>query len=319
MHTLLLTQSQVAELAEMDAIVEAVEDVFRAFAKGEAYMPPKVYLDLPQFEGDFRAMPAAFGEWAGIKWVNSHAHNLARHKLPTVMGLYVLSDPDRAVPLAVMDATWLTALRTGAAAAVATRHLARSSARTLGLIGAGVQARTILQAHAVVRPDLGVLVADRDPAVAEAFAAAYGGRAVSLEEACGADIVCTATPSRTPVVQRVWVRDGAHLNAMGADAEGKQELDVQILRDARVFVDDLAQAAHSGEINVPLHRGEIAESDLAGGLGDVIAGTLAGRRTDAELTVFDSTGLAVQDLAVAARLYTLAQARGIGTSLDFRA
>src|SRR5690348_17332059 len=147
MKTLLLTQSEVRSLLTMDRAIEGVERAFAAHGRGETLMPPKVYLPLPQHGGDFRAMPAYADGAAGVKWINSHPQNPARHGLPSVIGLYVLSDPDTAMPLAILDATWLTAVRTGAGAAVASRHLARKSPRSLGLIGCGVQAHTLLEAH----------------------------------------------------------------------------------------------------------------------------------------------------------------------------
>lgn len=314
--TLLITRSEVASLLTMDATLSAVEAVFVGHGRGEARMPPKVYLALEAYEGDLRAMPAYAVGVAGVKWVNSHPHNPERYGLPSVMGLYILSDPATAFPLAVMDATLLTAMRTGAAAAIASKHLARPGARTLGLIGCGVQAWHLLDAHrAVLGPDLEVLAADVSADASERFARHTGGRAVSIEEAAGCDIVCTATPCRAPVVSRAWVRPGSHINAMGADAPGKQELDPAILRDARVVIDDWAQATESGEVNVPLHDGALTRDAIHGTLGEILAGKRPGRG-DAAITVFDSTGLAVQDVAVARVIYEAARSRGVGTPLD---
>ncbi|WP_437964679.1 ornithine cyclodeaminase family protein [Sorangium sp. So ce260] len=315
--TLLLSQSDVVSLLAMDAAIAAVEAAFVAHGRGEAAMPPKVYLGLPAHDGDLRAMPAYADGAAGVKWVNSHPKNPARFGLPSVMGLYILSDPATAAPLAVMDATRLTAVRTGAAAAIASKHLARPNPRTLGFIGCGVQARFLLDAHRAVYGDqLEVLTADVSREASERFAAEAGGRAVSVEEASGCDILCTSTPARAPVVQRAWVRPGVHINAMGADAPGKQELDPEILREARVIIDDWAQATESGEVNVPLHEGALHREHIQGTLGEVVAGKLAGRR-DAAITVFDSTGLAIQDVALARVIYAAARERGAGTAFDF--
>ena len=142
------------------------------------------------------------------------------------------------------------------------------------------------------------------------------GRAVTVEEAAGADIVCTQTPSRTPVVARAFIRPGAHINAMGADAPGKQELDPRILLDGKVVIDDFEQATHSGEVNVPLHNGTLRVDHIAATLGTIVAGKKPGRTRDDEITIFDSTGLAVQDLALARALYDRAQERGVGQMLD---
>ena len=318
MQTLLLTQSDVQEVLSMEAAVAAVEEAFAAHGRGEALMPAKVYLDLAAYRGDFRAMPAYASGSVGLKWVNSHPENPARHGLPTVQGMYILSDPATAEPLAVMDATWLTAARTGAAAGVAARHLARPGAGSAGFVGCGVQAHTALAALRVVLGDLEILAHDRDAATAEAFAAEVGGSVASAAEACGCAVVCTATPSRRPVVERAWIRAGSHINALGADGPGKQELDPRILRDARVVIDDLHQATGGGEINVPLARGEITEADLHATLGEIVAGIKPGREGD-EITVFDSTGLAIQDVAAARLVYDEARRRNLGRTIDFLA
>jgi len=314
MGTLILTRAEVESLLSMERVVETVEQAFAAYGRGEARMPAKVYLDLPEHHGDFRAMPAFLAGSAGVKWVNSHPENPERNKLPSVMGLYILSDPATALPLAVMDATVITAYRTGAAGAVASKYLAVGEPRTLGFVGCGVQARVLLSAHRALFSDLQLKMADIDATRAERFARSTGGAAVSIEEAAACDIVCTSTPSRAPVVDRAWVRAGTHINAMGADAPGKQELDPAILRDAQVVIDDAHQAVHSGEINVPVTAGQLADSDLHGTLGEIVAGLQPGRRGD-EITVFDSTGLAIQDVAVARMVYDLARERGAGTEL----
>jgi ornithine cyclodeaminase/alanine dehydrogenase len=216
-----------------------------------------------------------------------------------------------------MDATLLTAFRTGAAAGVATRHLAPRPPRSVGFVGCGVQARYLLDAHRALYPDLELVMADAVPSAAERFAAEAGGRAAGARDAAACDVVCTSTPSRAPVVEAGWLRPGAHVNAMGADAAGKQELAAEILVAARVFVDDLEQASHSGEINVPLHDGRLRVDQLAGTLGEVVAGKLLARPPGAEdaVTIFDSTGLAVQDVALARLLLDAALARGVGVDL----
>lgn len=318
MSTLILTQNQVCALLRMEDAVPAMEQVFAAHGRGETLMPHKLYLSLDKnYTGDFRAMPAYFDGAAGIKWVNSHPQNPARHQLPAVMGVYILSDPATALPLAILDATALTALRTGAAAAVASKHLANPSPSAIGFVGCGVQARTLLAAHRVVFGELEIRCADAFPEAAERFAKECGGRAVPIREAAAADIVCTATPSRVPVVHREWVKAGAHINAMGADAPGKQELDPEILDDAQILIDDWEQATESGEVNVSLSTGRFAKSHIYGTLGEVVAKKLPGRRGRDSITVFDSTGLAVQDLALARVAYQAARTRGIGQEVSF--
>ncbi len=316
MQTLILTRKDVESLTDMADVVTAVEAAFIAHARGHARMPPKVYLDLPEYHGDFRAMPSFMEGAAGVKWVNSHPQNPKRHGLPAVMGLYVLSDPETALPLAVMDATWLAAVRTGAAAAIASRALARPDVRSLGFVGSGVQAKTMAMAHRVTHPQVTDLVfADVRAEAAELLAVRFGGRVGTVAEAAACDIVCTSTPGGTPVVTRAMVRPGAHINAMGADAEGKQELESALTASARVVVDDPAQALHSGEVNVPIHQGAFSADAIVGGIGDVLSQRVVGRTSAADITMFDSTGLAVQDLAVARIVLARARAKGVGVAL----
>jgi ornithine cyclodeaminase/alanine dehydrogenase len=315
MKTLVLTRSEVEKVTTMELAVTAVEDAFAGFGRGEASMPPKVYLPIEDHDGDFRAMPARLGDSAGIKWVNVHGHNRKRYGLPTVMAVYVLNDPANAFPLAVMDGTLLTALRTGAAGAIASKHLAQEAPKTISFIGCGTQAYTLHSSHQVVFDGFESLAHDRNDATARRFAERVGARVVSLEEAAGADIVCTATPSRTPFLQAHWVKPGAHINAMGADAPGKQELCAATLKEAAVYIDDIHQATGSGEINVPLADGDFSVDDIAGTLGAVVAGVQP-RPDPGITTIFDSTGLAIQDVSLARAVYEAARSRSIGQELD---
>ena len=322
METLLLGPTAVSESVELETVIEAVEAAFGANARGDAQMPAKSYIDLPQYDGDFRSMPAHVdtGEWeaAGVKWVNSHAENPRRHGLPTVMGTMVYSDPETAVPLALLDGTTLTRLRTGAAAAVATRHLAPTDASSLGLVGAGVQSHTQLEAIAQVRDIRTVVVTDVDEAAVETFQArfdpAFDVRAGSVEQAAACDVVSTTTPVREPVVERVG--ESTHVNAMGADAAGKQELRGEILRDGTLVVDDREQCIHSGEMNVPYSEGLLTEDDIHADLGDVVTDRLSDPPDPDDVTVFDSTGLAIQDIAAAHAVYERATAEGRGTPFE---
>lgn len=319
MKTLLLSHSDVRQLVDARAAVGAVETAFAAHGRGETIMPPKAYVDLPHHHGDFRAMPGYFGGAVGVKWVHSHPENPARHGRPAVSGIYILSDPATGAPIAIMDATLLTALRTGAAAAVATKHLAPGKPATLGILGCGAQSKHVIDAHRVVYPDIAVRCADLQRDAAERLADAYDGEAVSIEQVADVDVLCTVTPSRSPLVRRAWLRPTMHINALGADAPGKQELDPQILLDARIFLDDTEQAVESGEVNVPLHNGTLARAHIAGTLGEVVAGRRAARLAGTTLTVFDSTGLAIQDTALGRALFDAARERGIGQQVELLA
>ena len=322
MDTLLLGPEDVAASADLPAVIDAIEEAFGAYATGDVQMPAKSYIDLPQHNGDFRSMPAYIdrtdeGGWeaAGVKWVNSHPDNPDTHDLPTVIGTMIYSDPETALPLAILDGTELTRLRTGAAAAVATRHLAREDATSLGLVGAGIQSYTQLEAIAEVRAIDTVVVADRDAEAIAAFRERYGDdcdvREGTIGEATACDIVSTTTPVREPIVDSV--ADGTHVNAMGADAEGKHEIADAVLQHATLVIDDHAQCTHSGEINVPWGKGLLSDADIHAELGDVVAGTAPGRQSDEEVTLFDSTGLAIQDVAAAHVVYERAREQGIAT------
>lgn len=310
-----LDAKAIQQLITIEEIVAAVEEIFKAYGRGETNMPCKIYLDVA--DGDFRAMPAAIPGLAGIKWVNVHAGNAALG-IPTVMAMIIINDPKTGRPLGLLDGTWITQERTGAAAAVATKHIARKDAESVGMIGCGGQSTTMLRAIASVMKIKKLYLADKNRDRAGELAGKVSDlnpEIVSAEQAAKADVVCTLTPSRAPIVLNDWVRAGTHINAMGADAAGKQELDPKILQRARVFVDDWTQAAHSGEINVPLKNGDIKE--VSGSICDLLVGKTEGRKSADEITVFDSTGLAIQDLAVAKMVWQRAIERDAGVKMEF--
>ncbi|ELY50768.1 ornithine cyclodeaminase family protein [Natronorubrum bangense] len=320
MQTLLLDSSDVDEHAALADVIDAVEQAFGAFERGDTQMPAKSYIDLPQYNGDFRSMPAYLttDEWdaAGLKWVNVHPDNPAEYDLPTVLGTMIYSDPETAFPLAIMDGTMLTMKRTGAAAAVATDYLAVADATTLGIVGAGVQSYTQLEAISEIRPIEEVVVADLDEDRIERFIEAFGDefdvRAGSISEAGHCDVLSTVTPVEDPIVGLEDVGDHTHVNAIGADAEGKHELADELLQAARIVIDDHEQCTHSGEINVPYHEGVLTDDDIHGEIGELVVGTKDGRTADIGVTVFDSTGLAIQDVAAAHVVYENARADGDG-------
>ncbi|MFC7081858.1 ornithine cyclodeaminase family protein [Halorussus caseinilyticus] len=324
MDTLLLNQEAVDENTQMPDVIRAVEDAFAAYARGDAQMPAKSYIDLPQYNGDFRSMPAYLeaDDWdaAGIKWVNVHPDNPEEFDLPTVMGTMVYSNPENAFPLAIMDGTELTMKRTGAAAAVATDYLAVEDATTMGIVGAGVQSYTQLEAISEIRPIEEVVVSDLDEQRVADFIDYFEGefevRAGSIAEAAQCDVLSTVTPVEDPIVTREDIGEHTHVNAMGADAEGKHELADEILLDAKLVIDDHAQTTHSGEINVPYHEGVLSDDDIYGEVGDIVVGDLEGRTDDDGITVFDSTGLAIQDVAAAHVVYEHADENDNGYPFD---
>ncbi len=324
MQTLLLDSDAVHENANASELVGAIEDAFAAFERGDAQMPAKSYVDLPQYNGDFRSMPAYLdaGDWdaAGVKWVNVHPDNAERYDLPTVMGTMIYSDPRNAFPLAILDGTELTMKRTGAAAAVATDHLAVDDARSLGIVGAGVQSYAQLEAISAVRPIAEVVVADVDEEriarFVEAFEGEFDVRGGSIEEAASCDVLSTVTPVEDPIVPRDALGEHTHVNAMGADAAGKHELADEVLLDAKLVIDDYEQCVHSGEINVPYAAGTLTDDDIYGTVGEIVTGKKAGRTDGDGVTVFDSTGLAIQDVAAAHVVYEHADENDNGTAFD---
>ena len=322
--TRLLNGEQVDREMPMDELIAGVEDAFRAYELGNAQMPAKSYIDLRKYNGDFRSMPAYLEteDWdaAAIKWVNVHPDNPEKFDLPTVMGTVIYSDPETAYPLALIDGTVLTMKRTGAAAGVATDHLAIPDASSMGIIGAGIQAYTQLEAVATVRDIEEVVVSDVDESKVEAFIEEFGDRfevrAGSIAEAASCDVLSTVTPVRDPIVSPEDLGEHTHVNAMGADAEGKEELDPAVLQAATVVIDDYEQCTHSGEINVPFHDGEFDDEDIYGEIGEIVAGNRPGREGIEGVTVFDSTGLAIQDVAAAHVVYEHAIEEEIGTDFD---
>lgn len=321
--TLILTKNQIKQLIDMPAAIKAAENTFKLQGKNLVQMPPKIYLHLEKFCGDFRAMPAyveGLGT-CGVKWVNVHPEN-KRLNLPAVMAVIILNDPRNGLPLVIMDGTLITNLRTGAAGAVAAKYLARQNSSVIGLVGCGVQAKTQLLALQGLFGIEKVYVWGNEKNCAERFLKETHDFGLNIEikgkiSECvkNADIVVTTTPSRKPLVKAEWIKEGTHINAIGADAKGKEELEPKLLRRAKIIVDDRRQALHSGEINVPVSRGIITERDIYAALGEIIIGKKKGRTNPKEVTIFDSTGLAIQDIAVADLVYKLALKKKIGNAI----
>jgi alanine dehydrogenase len=274
---------------------EAVQAAFIAYARGEWSMPPKVYV--PAYPaGDFRAMPALGGGYALLKWVTSFPGNPAK-RLPTVTGLVLLSDATDGTLLAALDAAAVTALRTGAAAVLAAEVLGAGNAQDAAVIGAGVNGEAAVRTFvARGRP---VRLWDVDEARARSVAERVGAEvAGSREEALAADLLVTVTPGREVVLGEGSLRPGQHASLMGADGPGKAEIAVAELARVRVFCDDWEQASHNGDLVHAVEAGVLHREDVTE-LGAVLAGEAGGRHSDDEATVFDSTGLAIQDLAIA--------------------
>ena len=313
MHTYLIKKSQVAKVLDMNSCIESVETAFRLYGLRKVQMPAKSYLIFDDYNGDTRSMPAYIPDFpiAGIKAVNVHPDNY-KIDLPTVMATILLIDPKNGFPIALIDGTLITNMRTGAAGGVAAKYLANKNIEVAGFVGAGKQAQTQYDAMMIVHPEIRkIKVFDINKEHSESFAQyCTSGFKVEVEIAesisgavTGCGIVNTTTSSRRPLFDSSVVSPGTHINAIGADAEGKQELSASILKKAVLVIDDWTQASHSGEINVPLHMGEITKDDIDSELGEIIIGKKDGRRSENDITVFDSTGLALQDIVTAWDVY----------------
>ena len=277
---------------------QAVREGFVRHARGEWTMPSKVYVSNPP-HGDFRAMPALGDGLAILKWVTSFPPNRERG-LPVVVGTVLVSDATDGRWLALIDGTAVTALRTGASAAVATRTLARPGAETVGIIGCGLHGAWAARCLAAAGYRRGIC-ADRDEAAARRLAEEIGWEAGPPESALACDVMVTVTPGHEPVVRTSDLRAGAHINALGADGPGKAEMELDAVARCRVFCDEWAQASHGGELTGAVASGTLQREDVTE-LGAVLIGDARGRSDDRETTLFDSTGLAIQDLAIAALL-----------------
>jgi ornithine cyclodeaminase/alanine dehydrogenase-like protein (mu-crystallin family) len=278
--------------------LEAVRDAFIAYAHGEWSMPPKVYV--PAYPaGDFRAMPALGAGHASLKWVTSFPGNPAQG-LPTVTGLVLLSDASTGMLRAVLDAAAVTALRTGAAAALAAETLADNKRAVVAVIGAGVNGRAVIRTYSqYLGNDVCVYDVDHERAKAAVKELDVSGWAAKkLKEALKCEIIVTVTPGHEILLPEGSLRPGQHVSLMGADGPGKAEIAVEELLRARIFADDWEQASHNGELVHAVEAG-VLEREQVTELGAVLAGEAAGRQDDDEITAFDSTGLAIQDLAIA--------------------
>ncbi|MFQ5748337.1 MAG: ornithine cyclodeaminase family protein [Planctomycetota bacterium] len=322
----ILGHQDVRRFLPMRECIEAVEEAFRALARGEAVNPLRRALRLPGGAGLLGWMPASLGEGKvfGIKALSVFPGNRAAG-LESHQGVVLLFEPENGRLLGILDASEITAIRTAAASGVATRLLAREDAGVLALLGSGVQARTHLEAMAAVRPLGEVRIWSRGPDHAEALARAEGARrgipvfakASAREAVEAADLVCTVTGSPEPVLQGDWLAPGCHVNAVGACIPAHRELDTRAVERARLFVDSREAAGReAGDYLIPLQEGAVGEDHVQGEIGELLLGRVEGRRDASEITLFKSLGLAVQDLAAGRLVLERAEREGAGIVLD---
>ncbi len=321
----ILRASDLDGTLDMRDVLKLIERAFAERGLGRTEMPPKSYLHFPAHQGVLLIMPGNLPqlEQAAVKLINVHTGNPAEHGLPTLIATVVLISPETGEPLCIMDGTYVTGMRTGAVSGVATKYLARKDARVLGIVGAGFQGPFQLDAvrHSMAVEE--VLVADLVPERARKLAERARGFGLAaracetVEEVVrGCDVLVTATPSDHPIVKDDWVHEGMHINCVGTYAKGKQEIEGAILRRAVVVVDDWEQASHAGEINVPVSRGEFDHSGVYAELPQIVAGLKPGRTDDSAITVFDTTGLAIQDVVTAWQAFQVAKERNLGFLID---
>jgi alanine dehydrogenase len=320
--TLLLTRHDVAELLDLDECIAAVERAFRLHAEGRT-LPPGV-LGIPAGEGGFHIKAAGLGGYFAAKTNGNFSGNPARFGLPAIQGVVALFDAEKGSPLALMDSIEITILRTGAATAVAARYLARPDARAATICGCGNQGRVQLRALTRVLPLTRAYAFDADPARAARFAAEMSAE-LGIEVAAVADLaaavktsdVCvTCTPSRRAFLGRADVAPGTFVAAVGADNENKQELEPALVASSTLVVDVLEQAATVGELHHALDAGLMTRAEVHAELGEVVAGRKPGRASGDAVTIFDSTGTALQDVAAAVAVYEKARVAGRGLTLD---
>ena len=318
MSTLVLDQAQVEELLTMPECIELMEETLVALAQEELYQPLRSVVRPPGAAGFMGLMPAHRGGEApafGLKVVCIFPGNPARG-LDAHQGAVVLFDGETGEVRAIANASAITAIRTAAVSAVATRALAREDARTLAILGAGVQAKSHLEAMRALHPWERVVVWSRTREHAEQLGVEVAETAeVALRDA---DVVCTTTTSREPVVRREWLKEGAHVNAVGSSIPTTRELDTATMADATLFVDRRESTLNeAGDYLFPAGEGAIGPEHIRAELGEVLAGSAEGRRSQDELTVFKSLGLAVEDLACAQFLLQRARELGRGSEVEF--
>ena len=321
-EVIILSQQEVKLCLPMSKAIQAVREAYIAFAKGQVKMPPVMHLDVSQYNGEIDIKSGYIEEFGliGTKIASGFYDN---HKLglPPGIAIIILMDLKTSMPLAIMDGTYVTAYRTGAAGAVAANVLAKKDSEIIGVVGAGTQARMQILALREIFSLKEVKVWDINTAARDLYSKEMSEQlnitvepVDSVKDAVvESDIVVTVTPSKKALVMKDWIKKGTHINAIGADGPGKQELDPMIIKVAdKVVVDSLKQCRIIGEIQHALKNGLIKEANIHAEIGQILIGEKKGRESDNEITLFDSTGLAAQDIAAANIVYKQAKERGMG-------
>jgi alanine dehydrogenase len=322
---LMLSRKEIEEILPPKEVIKAVEDSYKEFGLNTAIVPPRIRVDMERYNANMLVMPAYLTgmDALGTKLVTTHLGN-SKFNLPTVIGTIILNDPKTGVPMAILDGTYITAMRTGAAGAVAAKYLSREDSSTATIIGTGVQGRSQLIALCEVRQIKKVFAFDVDGKRCEQYVGEMKKRigaevveADNLQEAVRqSDIVVTATPSSDPIIKGDWVMEGCHVTGIGSHSPDARELDENVVTKASKIVLDTWDAKKVGDIAYPISKGLLKEEDIYSDIGTIVAGKKPGRTSPKEITVFKSVGTAVADVSTALRVYQLAQKRRVGKSVN---
>lgn len=332
----ILSKHDVMQVMELQPAIDCVEDVYCQKSRGKAIVWPTAFYEFEPGEADMDIKSGFLKDSAlyGHKTVSWFGNNRDRN-LPELSGVIVLYDASTGLPVCLLDGTYITGIRTGAAGAIGAKYLARKDSKNLVIAGSGNQAAFQIAASLTALPQLKKVTVANAIAPEEAvhFVEALPQRlkeefslgtegiefqaAPDMETALSdADIVITVTPAKEPFIRKEWVKPGTHFSCIGSDMAGKEELDGEILRGARIFVDDKTHCIADGEIEIPIKKHIISEQDIAGEIGDLILGKVKGRQSDGEITVFDATGMALLDIAAGKAALELADSKGLGTKVE---
>lgn len=336
MDLMILSRDDVKHVLKMQDVIEGVSDVYRLKTEGQTAVWPYIahHFEQPKGVMDIKSGYVRGKKVHGLKMLNNFPGNIEKH-LPHFNGLLMVFDSETGLPQGVLDATYITCMRTGAAGALGAKLLANEKADTLLMVGAGTQALYLIAASLHLMPHIKkITIADpmlrenaermvatlpqklKDEFSLDAKNILFIVADLNEESVRNSQIILTATPSRTPLIKKEWVQPGTHFSCIGADMEGKEEIDPNIFSGAIIYADDINQCINAGEMEIPVKTGIINKTDIAGEIGEVIEGTKPGRKNDRDITIFDATGLALLDLVVGKSVIQLAHQHKIGKIAD---
>ena len=327
--SLLLNRETIQGLLNMEDTISILEQAFGELADGTSIMPPRTAVSDPEHNGWYAFMPAQLKKMGalGIKAVTVYKDNQVKFGLPVTLATIILMDGETGKTISVMDGGFLTAMRTGAVSGLATKYMAKESARVAGVLGTGVQARAQLWGMATAHKLDKLICFSMDTVEnQQKFAddmAEQTGVPVSLvgsvqELIEGSEILALATTATTPIVDGDWIQPGTHINGIGSHAPGVRELDTKTVVKSKIICDNVeACLAEAGDLQIPIEEGSLIPSDIRGEIGDLVSGRKKGRESDSEITLFKSVGLSIQDISVAYHVYEKAKSQGVGTNFEF--